>query len=87
MSPRRLGFAAIAAGFNLVMLADPEASPQDLTHRVAAITRLAHARGVAVEAEVGGCPARRPAKRGGAHRPTRKRPRRWSRQRGSTFWP
>jgi ketose-bisphosphate aldolase len=48
--------AAIAAGFNLVMLADPEASPQDLTHRVAAITRLAHARGVAVEAEVGELP-------------------------------
>jgi ketose-bisphosphate aldolase len=48
--------AAIAAGFNLVMLADPEASPEDLTNRVAAITRLAHARGVAVEAEVGELP-------------------------------
>src|ERR1700733_6250569 len=48
--------AAIAAGFNLVMLADPESSPEDLTNRVAAITRLAHARGVAVEAEVGDLP-------------------------------
>jgi ketose-bisphosphate aldolase len=48
--------AAITAGFNLVMLADPEASPEDLTNRVAAITRLAHTRGVAVEAEVGELP-------------------------------
>ncbi len=48
--------SAIAAGFNLVMLADPEASPEDLTSRVAALTRLAHDRGVAVEAEVGELP-------------------------------
>ena len=48
--------SAIAAGFNLVMLADPEASPEDLTNRVAAVTKLAHARGVAVEAEVGELP-------------------------------
>ena len=48
--------SAIAAGFNLVMLADPEASPEDLTSRIAALTRLAHASGVAVEAEVGELP-------------------------------
>jgi ketose-bisphosphate aldolase len=48
--------SAIAAGFNLVMLADPEASPEDLTSRIAALTRLAHANGVAIEAEVGELP-------------------------------
>lgn len=48
--------AAIVAGFNLVMLADPEASPEDLADRVAAIVKLAHPRGIAVEAEVGELP-------------------------------
>lgn len=48
--------AAIAAGFNLVMLADPEASVEDLTDRVAAVTKMAHARDVAVEGEVGELP-------------------------------
>lgn len=47
---------AVAAGFNLVMLADPAARHEDMTRRVAAITRLAHARDVAVEAEVGELP-------------------------------
>ncbi len=48
--------AAVEAGFNLVMLADPEARLEDYTRRVAEFTRLAHARGVAVEAELGELP-------------------------------
>jgi ketose-bisphosphate aldolase len=48
--------SAIELGFNLVMLADAAAPPDDLTRRVATLTRLAHARGVAVEAEVGELP-------------------------------
>jgi ketose-bisphosphate aldolase len=48
--------AAIEAGFNLVMPADPDATPEDYTQRVAGLTRLAHARGIAVEAEVGELP-------------------------------
>jgi len=48
--------AAIAAGFNMVMLADPDAAHADLIDRVAALTRLAHSRGIAVEAEVGELP-------------------------------
>ncbi len=48
--------AAIEAGFNLVMLADPEAPADDLTRRVAELARLAHARGVAIEAELGELP-------------------------------
>jgi ketose-bisphosphate aldolase len=47
---------AIEAGFNLVMLADPEAALADYVSRVAAITKVAHARGVAVEAELGELP-------------------------------
>jgi fructose/tagatose bisphosphate aldolase len=47
---------AIGAGFNLVMLADPDAPLADYISRVAAITRAAHARGVAVEAELGELP-------------------------------
>ena len=43
---------AITAGFNLVMPADPGASLEDYTKRVARITTMAHARGVAVEAEI-----------------------------------
>ena len=38
------------------MLADPAAEQTNLTERVAAITRFAHARGVAVEGEVGELP-------------------------------
>jgi ketose-bisphosphate aldolase len=48
--------AAIEAGFNLVMPADPEAAPEEYTRRVAELTRVAHARGVAVEAELGELP-------------------------------
>lgn len=48
--------AAIEAGFNLVMLADPEAPPDDYTRRVAGLARLAHARGVAIEGELGELP-------------------------------
>ena len=47
---------AIVAGFNLVMLADPDAPPEELVRRVAAIVRAAHERGVAVEGEVGELP-------------------------------
>ena len=48
--------AAIEAGFNLVMLADPEAPADELTRRVADLARLAHARGIAIEAELGELP-------------------------------
>jgi ketose-bisphosphate aldolase len=48
--------AAIAAGFNLVMLADPDAPYADYERRVAEVTALAHTRGVAVEAELGELP-------------------------------
>jgi len=48
--------AAVDAGFNLVMLADSNAGHAELIDRVAAVTRLAHSRGVAVEAEVGELP-------------------------------
>jgi ketose-bisphosphate aldolase len=47
---------AVELGFNLVMLADPAADQKELTGRVAAITALAHSRGVAVEGEVGELP-------------------------------
>jgi fructose/tagatose bisphosphate aldolase len=43
---------AIGLGFNLVMLADPHATLANYTQRVTRITSLAHARGVAVEAEI-----------------------------------
>ncbi len=49
--------AAIEAGFNLVMPSDPAAAPAEVVDRVAALTRFAHERGVAVEAEVGELPA------------------------------
>jgi ketose-bisphosphate aldolase len=48
--------AAIDEGFNLVMLADPAFDPAALADRVAAIVRIAHERGVAVEGEVGELP-------------------------------
>jgi ketose-bisphosphate aldolase len=47
---------AIGVGFNLVMLADPAAPRADYVARIAAITRLAHTRGVAVEGELGELP-------------------------------
>ena len=43
---------AIHSGFNVVMLADPEATPEDYKRRVARLTAMAHSRGVAVEAEI-----------------------------------
>ena len=43
---------AIGAGFNLVMLADPAATREDYTRRVQCLTALAHAAGIAVEAEI-----------------------------------
>lgn len=43
---------AIGTGFNLVMPADPEASLDCYAQRVSRLTVLAHARGVAVEAEI-----------------------------------
>ncbi len=47
---------AIGAGFNLVMFADPAAPHADYVARVAEITRLAHAQGIAVEGELGELP-------------------------------
>ena len=47
---------AAEVGFNLVMPADPAAPHEDYVRRVKAITRVAHARGVAVEAELGELP-------------------------------
>jgi ketose-bisphosphate aldolase len=47
---------AIELGFNLVMPADPDAAVEESVARVAALTRLAHERGAAVEAELGELP-------------------------------
>ena len=47
---------AVTAGFNLVMPADAEASPEDYAARVTEITEYAHAHDVAVEAELGELP-------------------------------
>jgi ketose-bisphosphate aldolase len=47
---------AISAGFNLVMLADPDAPHEELEARVAALAQLAHAHGIAIEGEVGELP-------------------------------
>lgn len=52
---------AITAGFNLVMPSDPDAPMMDYRTRVAEITRLAHANGVAVEAELGHLPSALPS--------------------------
>lgn len=43
---------AIDSGFNIVMLADPDAKADDYKRRVARLTSMAHSRGVAVEAEI-----------------------------------
>jgi ketose-bisphosphate aldolase len=48
---------AVHSGFNLVMLADPEASHEDYTRRVGELAHYAHAHGVAVEAEIGELPS------------------------------
>jgi ketose-bisphosphate aldolase len=47
---------AAEVGFNLIMPADPAAPYDDYVRRVQAITRQAHGRGVAVEAELGELP-------------------------------
>jgi ketose-bisphosphate aldolase len=47
---------AIEAGFNLVMLADPAAPYADYVARVAEVVRMANARGIAVEGELGELP-------------------------------
>jgi fructose/tagatose bisphosphate aldolase len=43
---------AITSGFNLIMPADPGAGPGDYTRRVKRLASVAHAKGVAIEAEV-----------------------------------
>jgi fructose/tagatose bisphosphate aldolase len=48
---------ATQAGFNVVMLADEQAAYADLVRRVAGVVSLAHARAVAVEAELGILPS------------------------------
>lgn len=48
---------AVDAGFSQVMLDDPLATTEDFRQRVAALTRYAHAKGVAMEAEVGHLPS------------------------------
>lgn len=47
---------AADSGFNMVMLADPEASYETYKNRVASLVEYAHPRGVAVEAELGELP-------------------------------
>jgi ketose-bisphosphate aldolase len=47
---------ATRVGFNLVMLADADATHANLTQRIANLVRSAHPRGVAVEAELGELP-------------------------------
>jgi fructose/tagatose bisphosphate aldolase len=47
---------ATGLGFNLVMFTDEKADHATLTDRVAELVRLAHGRGVAVEAELGVLP-------------------------------
>jgi len=47
---------ATQVGFNLVMLADADASYADLTRRVADLVRISHSRDLAVEAELGMLP-------------------------------
>jgi ketose-bisphosphate aldolase len=49
--------SAVLAGFNLVMPADPTASDENYSRRVAELTEFAHLHGVAVEAEVGHLPS------------------------------
>ncbi len=48
---------AVDAGFNLVMLADPRAAYPDYERRVRDLVQYAHARGAAVEAELGELPS------------------------------
>jgi fructose/tagatose bisphosphate aldolase len=48
---------AITAGFNLVMPADPSVTLDDYTRRVTRLARLAHSKGVAIEAEIDELPS------------------------------
>ena len=48
---------AVLAGFNLVMLADPDVSYEDYAGRVGRLVQFAHEHGAAVEAEIGVLPA------------------------------
>ncbi|WP_422927669.1 class II fructose-bisphosphate aldolase [Singulisphaera sp. PoT] len=48
--------AVVSGGFNLVMPADPEATPEEWIPRVSELTRFAHSHGIAVEAELGELP-------------------------------
>ena len=48
--------SAVDLGFSLVMPDDPAAAPDGFARRVATLARYAHARGVAIEAEVGQLP-------------------------------
>jgi len=52
---------AVTAGFNLVMPADPDASPDAYVERVCDLVDYARSHGVAVEAELGELPAGIPA--------------------------
>lgn len=52
---------AVRAGFNLVMLADPQASYENYRQRVARLVKFAHQHGTAVEAELGELPTGLPA--------------------------
>lgn len=47
---------AILAGFNMVMLADPEAAYEDYVQRVAGLAQFTHKHGAALEAEIGELP-------------------------------
>ena len=48
---------ALDEGFNMVMLADPAAAGEAYERRVRGLVELAHARGAAVEAEIGELPS------------------------------
>lgn len=49
-------YQAINVGFNLVMLADPQAPYENYRQRVSNLVKVAHQQGVAVEAEIGELP-------------------------------
>ncbi len=48
---------AVSAGFNLVMLADHDAPYENYVQRVAGLSKFAHQRGAAIEAELGELPS------------------------------
>ena len=47
---------AVLAGFNMVMLADPEAPYEDYVQRIASLAQFTHIHGAALEAEIGELP-------------------------------